>query len=255
MGRVIIVVLVILLLGAGAILAGLSFFLLSSRTALDTPNPLAIQIAESGKSFLIPPDAAAQTNPVATSPDALASAARNYGRCTLCHGPDGKGNTQIGSHIYPRAADLTAPRTQNKSDGALHWIIANGIVHTGMPGWGTTFSDNDIWGLVTYVRQLPKGVPQVPTPTPAANSAANVTVNISNYTYLPTEMTVPVGTTVTWTNHDDDAHTITAAGDSKLFDSGEIGKDETFQFTFTSAGTYNYLCTVHDNMSGVVVVK
>lgn len=255
MSRLVIFVLLILLIGAGAVLAVLGFFLLSTRTALDAPNPLAIQIAEAGKIFLIPPDAAAQTNPVAASPGVLSSAARNFGRCAICHGSDGKGNTPIGTHIYPRAADLTAQRTQNKSDGALHWIIANGIVHTGMPAWGSTFSDSDIWGLVTYIRQLPKGVPALPTRAPSANSPANVTANISNYTYLPTEMTVPVSTTVTWTNHDDDSHTVTSADANKLFDSGEISKDKTFQFTFTQPGTYNYRCTIHDGMNGVVVVK
>ncbi|HZQ06262.1 MAG TPA: c-type cytochrome [Anaerolineae bacterium] len=243
----------------GAILLLLGFFLLSARTALDTPNPLAIQIAETGKLFLVPPDASAQTNPVTSSQDVLQNAQKTYtARCVICHGQDGKGNTPIGSHIYPRAADLTAARTQSKSDGALHWIIANGIVHTGMPGWGQLLNDQEIWQVVTYVRQLPNGVPQFPTPTPpptAANTSDTVKVDISNNTYVQGNITVAPGTTVVWQSHDDEDHTVTSASDPKVLDSPTLKKDQMYQFTFTQPGTYKYICTVHDYMEGTVVVK
>lgn len=254
--KLIIAVLVLMLLGAGAILLTLSFFLLSGRSGLDTPNPLAIAIAEAGKGFLIPGDAASQTNPVATSPQVLASAGKIFtARCVLCHGSDGKGQTPIGSHIYPRAADLTSDRVQNKSDGALHWVIGNGLPHTGMPGWSPLVSDTEIWQLVDYVRQLPKGIPADPTPTPATSTSNAVTVVMDNYTFVPSPLTVNVGTTVTWMNKDDEDHTVTSKDDPKVLDSPKIAKGTTYQFTFTKAGTYNYLCTIHDHMDGVIVVQ
>ena len=100
--KIIIGALVLMLLGAGAILLVLSFFLLSARTALDEPNPLAVSIAETGKGFLVPGDAASLTNPTTFSPDVLSRVRRVYtARCVICHGSDGKGDTPIGAHIYP----------------------------------------------------------------------------------------------------------------------------------------------------------
>lgn len=258
--KAIIAVLILMLLGAGAILAVLSFFLLSGRTALDVPNPLAITIAESGKTFLVPADASAQTNPLGNTPDVLNSARRTFtARCAVCHGADGKANTPIGSHIYPRAADLTASRTQDKSDGAIHWIIGNGLPHTGMPGWKTLLDDQTIWQLVIYVRQLPHGIPPEPTPTPAptASAADNSTVNVvmDNYAYVSPSITVAAGTRVVWTNHDDEDHTVTSTQNHTPLDSPHIVKGKTFEFTFTQPGTYNYHCTIHDGMDGVVIVK
>lgn len=254
--RIIITALVLLLLGAGAILLTLGFFLLSGRTALDTPNPLAIAIAETGKGFLVPADAASQTNTVVTSPEVLKSAGRVYtARCAVCHGGDGKGDTAIGAHIYPRAADLTSTRVQSKTDGTLHWVIGNGLPHTGMPGWKDLLKENEIWELVSYVRQLPKGIPAEPTATPNANRSNSVTVTMENYSYVPLELTVAPGTTVVWVNQDDEDHTVTSKDAPKVMDSPSIAKDATFEFTFTDAGTYDYFCTIHDDMNGVVVVE
>jgi plastocyanin/mono/diheme cytochrome c family protein len=261
MSRVVIVVLVVLLGIAGAAALTLSFFLLSARSALDTPNPLAIAIAENGKTFLIPADVAAGANPAAANPDTLRAAQRNFtARCVVCHGEDGKGNTPIGAHIYPRAADLTAARTQSKKDGALFWIIQNGIPHTGMPGWKDLLNDDQIWQIVTYVRQLPNGIPQVqaPTPTPNASggqSGAQATVPIENSVYEPKELTVDVGTTVVWMNKDDDEHTVTSKGEPGGLDSPTLKQNDNYQFTFTTPGTYNYVCKVHDFMEGTVIVK
>src|SRR5262245_42837309 len=113
MSRVIIIVLAVLLVLAGGVALTLSFFLLSARRALDEPNPIAMSIAESGNIFLIPGDAQSRSNPVTSSPEVLAAAQEDFNaRCLICHGEDGKGQTTLGTHMYPRAADLTAARTQ-----------------------------------------------------------------------------------------------------------------------------------------------
>lgn len=257
--RGLIAILVLLLFGAGAVILTLSFFLLSARSALDTPNPAAIAIAEAGKVFLIPPEAQSAKNPITASPDVLSSAHRLFTtRCSICHGSDGKGDTPIGSHIYPRAADLTASRTQSKSDGALAWIIGNGIPHTGMPGWKQTLKDEDIWQLVTYVRALPNGVPPETAPAasgaqPAAGTANTVTMTINNYTFVPS-ITVATGTKVVWVNKDDETHTVTSEGEPSGLDSPEFKTDQTYEFTFSQPGTYKYMCRVHNYMHGEVVV-
>ena len=86
-------------------------------------------------------------------------------------------------------------------------------------------------------------------------SAAGETVQagIDNFAFTPKELTVKVGTTVRWTNKDDIPHTVTS--DSKVFDSSVLDTNQTFQFTFTTAGRFQYFCKLHPHMTGVVVVQ
>jgi len=96
----------------------------------------------------------------------------------------------------------------------------------------------------------------VGSPTVKANdqpSAANVAVKIDNFVFGPQAITVPVGTTVTWTNSDDIPHT--AVSTDGVFKSKVMDTDEKFSYTFTKAGTYPYYCSVHPKMTGQVVVK
>ncbi len=262
MTRIVIVVLVLLLLGAIGVSLTLSFFLLSARTALDEPNPLAVQIAESGKVFLVPGDMQAATNPVAANTEVLRAAHNEFRtRCAVCHGEGGKGDGTFGTHMYPRAADLTAARTQSKSDGALFWLVQNGIPHTGMPGWKDVIPDEGIWQLVRYLRQLPNGIPPevLTAPTPESSRAddptTTATVSINNQTYVPEEIRISPGTRVVWFNRDDDEHTVTSVGQPTPLDSPAFGKGETYQVTFTETGNFEYFCKIHNWMHGVVVVE
>jgi plastocyanin len=84
-------------------------------------------------------------------------------------------------------------------------------------------------------------------------STANVAVKIDNFFFGPQAITVPVGTTVTWTNSDDIPHT--AVSTDGVFKSKVMDTDEKFSYTFTKAGTYSYYCSVHPKMTGQVVVK
>jgi plastocyanin len=84
-------------------------------------------------------------------------------------------------------------------------------------------------------------------------SAANVAVKIDNFVFGPQAITVPVGTTVTWTNSDDIPHT--AVSTDGVFKSKVMDTDEKFSYTFTKAGTYPYYCSVHPKMTGQIVVK
>jgi len=83
-----------------------------------------------------------------------------------------------------------------------------------------------------------------------SNSAADI--KIENYKFVPATLAVTIGTTVTWTNRDDDAHKIVNKGD--LFKSNDLDKDQKFSYTFSKAGTYPYFCSIHSQMSGTVVV-
>jgi len=78
-------------------------------------------------------------------------------------------------------------------------------------------------------------------------------VKIDNFSFTPATMTVPAGTTVTWTNSDDTPHTVVS--DDKVFKSKVLDTDEKFSFTFTKPGTYSYFCSVHPKMTAKIVVQ
>ena len=86
----------------------------------------------------------------------------------------------------------------------------------------------------------------------STNSAAGA-VKIDNFSFTPSTVTVPVGTTVTWTNSDDIPHTVVS--DDKVFKSKVLDTDEKFSYTFTKPGTYPYFCSIHPKMTGQIVVQ
>lgn len=78
-------------------------------------------------------------------------------------------------------------------------------------------------------------------------------VFIQGLAFNPASITVAAGTTITWTNKDAITHTVTS--DSKLWDSGSVGPNGTFSFTFATAGTFPYHCNVHPSMTASVTVN
>ena len=86
----------------------------------------------------------------------------------------------------------------------------------------------------------------------AAQEESNA-VTIDNFTFGPKELTVPVGTTVKWVNHDDIPHTLVEK--KTTFRSKALDTDDSYSFTFTSAGTFDYFCGLHPHMVGKVIVK
>ena len=86
-----------------------------------------------------------------------------------------------------------------------------------------------------------------------AAPAADTAVKIDNFTFTPQRVTVKTGTTVTWTNQDDIPHTVSSA--TKAFRSKALDTDDKFSFTFTTAGVYEYFCSLHPHMTGTIVVE
>jgi amicyanin len=85
-----------------------------------------------------------------------------------------------------------------------------------------------------------------------AEDAAN-TVKIDNFTFTPPELHVKAGTTVTWVNHDDIPHNVVET--NKAFRSKALDTDDSYTFTFASAGTFSYFCGLHPHMTGKVIVE
>ena len=91
--------------------------------------------------------------------------------------------------------------------------------------------------------------------TSAQEKTSTMEVKIDNFSFGPVTLTVPVGTTVTWTNRDDIPHTVVSTDDLKTFKSKVLDTDEKFSFTFSKAGTYPYFCSIHPKMTGKVIVQ
>jgi amicyanin len=87
----------------------------------------------------------------------------------------------------------------------------------------------------------------------AAQPKAPADVKIDNFTFGPAELKVPVGATVTWTNRDDIPHTVVST--DKAFKSKVMDSDDKYSFTFGTAGTYTYFCSIHPKMTGKVIVQ
>jgi len=84
-------------------------------------------------------------------------------------------------------------------------------------------------------------------------AASSVAVGIKEFKFTPPVLAVAAGTTVTWINHDEEPHTITAANGA--FGSTGLSHEDTFAQTFTRPGRYEYFCALHPRMKAIVVVK
>jgi plastocyanin len=100
------------------------------------------------------------------------------------------------------------------------------------------------------------GTPSMSMPTMSVTSPAipvsGDQVNIDNFAFVPATLTVHAGSTVTWTNHDEEPHTVAASDGS--FHSPGVGTGATFSHAFAAAGTFDYVCSIHPMMHGTVVV-
>ena len=86
----------------------------------------------------------------------------------------------------------------------------------------------------------------------ASAMTAHATADIRDYSFHKPAIKIAAGTAVTWTNRDDDPHTVTA--DDKSFDSKGLGNGDAWSHTFTKPGTYRYHCAVHPFMKGTIIV-
>jgi amicyanin len=86
-----------------------------------------------------------------------------------------------------------------------------------------------------------------------AGAGPVATVSMDHNTFIPGEITVVPGTTVTWVNKEAMPHTVVDL--NKGFRSKTLAKDASFSFTFATAGNYDYLCSIHPNMKGKVIVQ
>lgn len=127
-------------------------------SAHDEPSRIEAVMARAMRRWAVPADLRDVRNPVPLTEAVLADGRAHFAdHCAGCHGNDGKGGG-LGKQMYPTAPDMTLTGTQSMSDGEIFAIIENGIRLTGMPGFGTGTAESahGSWGLVHFIRHLPK---------------------------------------------------------------------------------------------------
>jgi predicted CXXCH cytochrome family protein len=159
-GRRGVALLVVLVVLAGGLYA---FVMWEGSSARGDAPAVEIAVAQWLLHRTVPGNEADRRNPLLAHLDAAdVEGGRETFRqkCEICHAYDGSGRTEIGAGQYPRPPDLRDPAVQRMSDGEIYFHIANGIRHTGMPGW--EMPERKLWQVVLYVRNLPKVVGVAP---------------------------------------------------------------------------------------------
>src|SRR5262245_25371303 len=124
-------------IAGAAAAATLAWMALQGIGSKADPPAAEVTVMRGARDLLIPAAARARPNPEADSTEVQADARAHWAdHCAACHGANGKGQTEMGRGLYPKAPDMTAPETQRLSDGALFYLIEHGVKMTGMPGWG-----------------------------------------------------------------------------------------------------------------------
>jgi plastocyanin/cytochrome c553 len=246
-------ILVLVVLGAGVLVyvaaAGRPF------AADRAPGPVETAIARQLVRLSVPRSERNAANPFAGDPAAWRGAADHFAEhCAVCHGADGRGSP-IGSHMYPPVPDLASPAIQQFSDGALFSIIQNGVRWTGMPAFRSTDDADEIWKLVSFVRHVPAltAADLARHDNDVGSRAAAATVVMDGTAFQPAEVVVRAGEVLEWVNKDPFPHNVSSAAAG--LHSGDLEPDRTWRYRAVTRGTFEYVCTLHPGMSGVINVK
>ena len=144
-----------------------------------------------------------------------------------------------GARVVLLAVLLLAGCSSPPSQPAPSVTFGSGATTPGMPGMS---------GMPSMSAPAGTSAPATGTAAPAAGNA----VSIDNFAFVPATLTVPAGSTVTWTNHDEEPHTVAASDGS--FRSPAMGSQGTYSHTFPTAGKFDYICSIHPSMHATVVV-
>lgn len=143
--------------GAAAILYTGSF----NTSAEKPPGRMEKKIATFALNKSVERRAPNRKNPLPATPENLRGGLAHFREnCVICHGAPGVDPGEIGQGLNPGAPDLTLPRVQARTDGQLYWLVDEGIKMTGMPAFGPTHDENEIWQIVAFLRHLPEITPE-----------------------------------------------------------------------------------------------
>jgi plastocyanin len=143
--------------------------------------------------------------------------------------------------------------------GALHSCTNSATSHNPCSrhrlGWGSALAAGF---LLTWLASVPSTMATQATPAPTQVEVATAVamtpqITVEQATFGPATLTIPVGATVTWVNHDSDLHTVTST--QGVFASPGLDSGDTFAYRFTAPGTYPYFCALHPHMKGTIIVQ
>ncbi len=109
------------------------------------------------------------------------------------------------------------------------------------------------WALLLGIGVLAGCFSDRPATGPDGPGTGTPSVVLENFAFVPPDLTVATGTTVTWTNHDDVSHTV-SADDENAFDSSALGQGMSFSVTAGAPGRYTYFCRIHPFMRATLTV-
>jgi len=78
-----------------------------------------------------------------------------HAMCRLCHGAPGYEQAEFARGLYPKPPDLVSKGIQQRSDAELYWVVKNGIKMTGMPAFGPTHGEDELWAIVAFLKRMP----------------------------------------------------------------------------------------------------
>jgi mono/diheme cytochrome c family protein len=145
----------ILLLAAGA---AADVYTGSFNTSAEKPpGKMERRFAEFALNRSVARRAPSRKNPLPANAETLRGGLAHFREnCVICHGAPGVDPGEIGQGLNPGAPDLTLPRVQARTDGQLYWLVDEGIRMTGMPAFGPTHGENELWQIVAFLRHLPE---------------------------------------------------------------------------------------------------
>jgi len=157
------------------------------------------------------------------------------------------GSTQVtynGWPLYTYIGDKSAGDTTGQNVGSVWFVISPAGDQVSAVS-NTTADASDDYG---------KGAVDTPPATSGqvVTEGSKIDIAIASFQFSPSDITVHVGTTITWTNNDSATHTVTANDGS--FSSGALGKGGTYSYTFTKEGIFVYICENHTSMKASVTV-
>jgi mono/diheme cytochrome c family protein len=142
----------------GAVIVGLGSYNVAASVP---PGKLEESLARLALNRSVARRAPIVKNAMTASPEVLRDGLSHYREnCVGCHGAPGVDAAEYGQGLNPPAPDLTLPRIQKRPDGELYWIVANGIRMTGMPAFGPTHKEEELWMIVAFLRHLPELSPE-----------------------------------------------------------------------------------------------
>lgn len=132
-------------------------------------------------------------------------------------------------------------------------LIVAGIIAIAIVGWSLINNSQDKLPQENTISEQNNSENKETTSETDSSESKTIEVNIEGFAFNPKEIEISVGDTITWTNLDSVRHTATS--DNGVFDSGLLSNGESWSYTFSEAGTYDYHCTPHPSMKGTIIVN